>query len=185
MFRNYFKIAWRSFLRNKSFSAINILGLSIGIAVCFIILLFVQDELSYDRFHAKANDIYRIEFNASINNGKINEANVMPPVARTLQKDYPEVQEVTRIRTMGDPHIWVNEKQYDGNSLAYVDSNFFNVFSISLLQGNAKTALLAPPLARYFKSGSACLFWQREPVRQADQIIKEQRRSAIHGYRGV
>lgn len=142
MFRNYIKIAWRSFLRNKSFSAINILGLSIGIAVCFIISLFVQEELSYDRFHAKANDIYRIEFNASINGGIINESNVMPPVAQALQKDYPEVKEVTRIRTLGQPHIWINEKQFDGSSLAYVDSNFFNVFTIPLVQGNPKTALL-------------------------------------------
>jgi putative ABC transport system permease protein len=172
MFRNYFKIAWRSFLRNKSFSAINILGLSIGIAVCFIILLFVQDELSYDRFHAKANDIYRIEFNASINNGKINEANVMPPVARTLQKDYPEVQEVTRIRTMGDPHIWVNEKQYDGNSLAYVDSNFFNVFSISLLQGNAKTALLAPHSLVISKAVAHAFFGNENPLGKLIRLSK-------------
>src|ERR1044072_4766800 len=112
MFRNYIKIAWRSFLRNKSFSAINILGLSIGIAVCFIIALFVQEELSYDRLNKKANDIYRIEFKANMNGGKINESNVMPPVAQTLQKDYPEVEEVTRIRTLGQPHIWINEKQF-------------------------------------------------------------------------
>jgi putative ABC transport system permease protein len=144
MFRNYIKIAWRSFLRNKSFSAINILGLSIGIAVCFIISLFVQEELSYDRFNVKANEIYRIEFKADINGGKINESNVMPPVAQTLQKDYPEVKEVTRIRTLGQPHIWVNEKQFDGTSLVYVDSNFFNVFTIPLLQGNARTALQRP-----------------------------------------
>ncbi|HEY1201087.1 MAG TPA: ABC transporter permease, partial [Niastella sp.] len=83
MFRTYFKIATRCLLKNKAFSAINILGLSIGIAVCFIISLFVQEELSYDRFNAKANDIYRIEFKANMNGGKINESNVMPPVAQT------------------------------------------------------------------------------------------------------
>jgi putative ABC transport system permease protein len=144
MFRNYLKIAWRSLLRNKSFSAINILGLSIGMAVCFIILLFVQDELSYDRFNVKANDIYRIDFKASINGGKINESNVMAPVARTLQQDYPEVKEVTRIRQLGYPHVLINGKQFDGASLVYVDSNFFNVFTIPFLQGNAQTALLRP-----------------------------------------
>src|SRR5690349_16586915 len=121
MFRNYFKIAWRSFLRNKSFSAINILGLSIGIAVCFIIILFVQDELSYDRFNVKANDIYRIEFKANINGGKINESNVMPPVARALQSDYPEVKEVTRLRTLGSPTVVVNGKSFTSASLVFVD----------------------------------------------------------------
>lgn len=164
MFRNYFRIAWRSFLRNRSFSAINILGLSIGIAVCFVISLFVKDELSYDRFHVKAKDIYRIEFNASINNGKINESNVMAPVARTLQKDYPEVKEVTRIRTLGTPHIWVNEKQFDGASLVYVDSNFFNVFTIPLLQGDAKTALLHPHSLVISKAVAQRFFGKENPL---------------------
>jgi putative ABC transport system permease protein len=140
------------------------LGLSIGIAVCFIISLFVQEELSYDRFHAKANDIYRIEFNANINNGKINESNVMPPVAQALQKDYPGVKEVTRIRTLGQPHIWVNEKQFDGSSLAYVDSNFFSVFTIPLVRGNAKTALQLPHTLVISKELAQRLFGNEAPV---------------------
>jgi putative ABC transport system permease protein len=144
MFSNYIKIAWRSLLRNKSFSAINILGLSIGMAVCFIILLFVQDELSYDRFNTKANNMYRVVFKANINGGKINESNVMPPVARALQNDYPEVKEVTRLRTLGNPHVLIDGKQFTDASMVFVDSNFFSVFTIAFLQGNAKTALLQP-----------------------------------------
>jgi putative ABC transport system permease protein len=144
MIRNYLKIAWRSLLRNKSFSTINILGLSIGMAVCFIILLFVQDELSYDRFNTKANNIYRIVFKANINGGKINESNVMPPVAQALQNDYPEVKEVTRLRTLGNPRVLLNGNQFTDASMVFVDSNFFNVFTIPFLQGNAKTALLHP-----------------------------------------
>lgn len=164
MFRTYFKIAIRCLLKNKAFSAINILGLSIGIAVCFIISLFVQEELSYDRFNAKANDIYRIEFKANMNGGKINESNVMPPVAQTLQKDYPEVKEVTRIRTLGQPHIWVNEKQFDGSSLVYVDSNFFNVFTIPLVQGNSKTALQRPLTLVISKELAKRFFGKEDPV---------------------
>jgi putative ABC transport system permease protein len=144
MFSTYFKIAIRCLGKNKAFSAINILGLSIGMAVCFIILLFVQDELSYDRFNVKANNIYRIDFKANINGGKINESNIMAPVAQALQKDYPEVKEVTRLRMLGSPHVNISGKQFDGASLVYVDSNFFNVFTIPFLQGNAKTALLQP-----------------------------------------
>lgn len=181
MFRNYIKIAWRSFLRNKSFSAINILGLSIGIAVCFIISLFVQEELSYDRFNAKANEIYRIEFKADINGGKINESNVMPPVAQTLQKDYPEVKEVTRIRQLGQPHIWVNEKQFDGSSLVYVDSNFFNVFTIPLLQGNASTALLQPHSLVISKEVAQRLFGNEGAIGKQIRFSKNETPSTITG----
>lgn len=176
MFRNYIKIAWRSFLRNKSFSAINILGLSIGIAVCFIISLFVQEELSYDRFNTKATDIYRIEFNANFNGGKINESNVMAPVAQTLQRDYPEVKEVTRLRMLGKPHIWINEKQFDGSSLVYVDSNFFNVFTIPLLLGNAKTALQHPHSLVISKELAQRFFGNEEPI---GKLIKFSKNSDI------
>jgi putative ABC transport system permease protein len=164
MFTTYFKIAIRCLLKNKVFSAINVLGLSIGIAVCFIISLFVQEELSYDRFNAKANDIYRIEFNANFNGGKINESNVMAPVAQTLQRDYPEVKEVTRLRTLGKPHIWINEQQFDGSSLVYVDSNFFNVFTIPLLQGNANTALQHPHSLVISKELAQRFFGNEEPL---------------------
>lgn len=81
MFNNYLKSAWRSFLKNKTFSLINITGMSIGIAVCFIILLYVQSELSFDRFNKNAERIVCVVSKADINGGKISDANVIPPVA--------------------------------------------------------------------------------------------------------
>lgn len=173
MFRNYLKIAWRSLLRNKSFSAINILGLSIGMAVCFIILLFVQDELSYDRFNVKANNIYRIDFKANINEGKINESNVMPPVARTLQQDYPEVKEATRLRQLGHPHVFVNGKEFYDASLVYVDSNFFNVFTIPFLQGDAHTALLGPRTLVISKAMAKKFFGNENPMGRLINLNKD------------
>src|ERR1700755_1066358 len=128
MLISYFKIAWRNIKRNKLFSAINILGLSIGIALCFIIMLYVQDELSYDRFNEKADRIYRIAFNANINGGKILEGNVMPPVASALKNDYPEVEEATRLNLNGDTKITYNNKTFKESRLVFVDSNFFSVF---------------------------------------------------------
>ncbi|HEY8898552.1 MAG TPA: ABC transporter permease [Niastella sp.] len=164
MFTTYFKIAIRCLLKNKIFSAINILGLSVGIAVCFIIWLFVQDELSYDRFHIKAGDIYRIEFNANINGGKINESNVMPPVARALQNDYPEVKEVTRIRTLGNPTVLIDGQSFTGASLVFADSNFFNVFTIPFLQGDVKTALLNPNSMVISKEMAQRYFGNKDPL---------------------
>ena len=141
MFKNYLKIAFRNFWKNKSFSAINLSGLSVGIAVCFIILLFVQDELSYDRFNAKADQIVRVVFKANINGGKIFEANVMPPVAQTIKNDYPEVEEATRLHVDGTPTVTYQNKTFKTDQLAFVDANFFNVFSLPFVKGSAKTAL--------------------------------------------
>jgi putative ABC transport system permease protein len=147
MFESYFKVAWRNLLKNKAFSFINIMGLSIGIAVCFIIMLYVQDELSYDRFNVKADRTYRIAFKATINGGKINESNVMPPVAAALQREFPEVEEVTRINEGGKPKIVYRDKSFKDNRVALVDSNFFSIFSVSFISGNPKTALTEPHTA--------------------------------------
>jgi len=141
MIKNYIKIAYRNFWRNRSFSAINIFGLAIGIAVCFIILLFVQDELSYDRFNTNADRIVRVVFKASINGGKIFEANVMPPTAQTLKNDYPEVEEATRLREMGKPKVTFGNKTFKEGTFAFADPNFFKVFTLSFIKGDAKTAL--------------------------------------------
>lgn len=144
MIKNYLKIAIRNLKRNKVFSAINVIGLSIGIATCLIIMLFVKDELSYDRFNEKADRIVRVVFKASINGGKIAEATVMPPTAQVLLQDFPEVKEATRIQTSGTPTIEYREKSFREGALGFADANFFEVFSIPMLQGNAKTALSQP-----------------------------------------
>ncbi|MFT3934369.1 MAG: ABC transporter permease [Chitinophagaceae bacterium] len=144
MIKNYLKIAWRNLLKNKAFSFINIFGLSIGIAVCFIIMLFVQDELSYDRFNKNADRIVRIYFKASMNGGKIIEAGVMPPVAKALKSDYPEIEDVTRFRGDGRPKIEYQHKIFKEANAAFADPNFFSVFSFHFLKGDPKTALAQP-----------------------------------------
>ncbi|MDB5242590.1 MAG: cell division protein FtsX, partial [Spirosoma sp.] len=144
MLQNYFKIAWRNLVRNKAFSAINIIGLAIGLATCLLIGLFVLDELSYDRYHEKADRIVRVVFRGTMNGEQMREASVMPPVAQTLLAEYPEVQEATRLRTGGSPRVTYGAKTFKEESFAFVDSNFFQVFTLPLLKGNAKTALVQP-----------------------------------------
>lgn len=85
MLKNDLKLAIRNLLRNKLFSTINIMGLAIGIATCLIILLFIQEELSYDRYNEKASQIVRVVFRGSVQGEKMNEAHVMPPVAQALE----------------------------------------------------------------------------------------------------
>src|ERR1700759_5464618 len=139
MFKNYFKTAWRNIRKNKLFSAINILGLSIGIATCFIIMLYVQDELSYDKFNVNANNIARIVFHANMDGGKIDEAGVMAPVAQAMKKDFPEVQDATRLVQFGSPKITYKEKNFKDDRFALVDPNFFSIFTLPMIEGDVKT----------------------------------------------
>src|ERR1019366_6666315 len=112
MLINYFKIAWRNLVKNKAFTAINIAGMAIGIATCLIIMLFVQDEFSYDRFNEKADQIVRVVFRGTMNGEKMKESSVMAPVAPTLRNDYPEVVDATRLLQYGTPKIRIGDKTF-------------------------------------------------------------------------
>jgi len=164
MIRNYFKIAFRNLWKNKGFSAINIIGLAIGITTCLIILLFVYNELSYDRFNAKADSIVRVTFQGSVAGNKFNEASVMPPVAQTMKADFPEVLDATRIRDYGKPHLICGDKSFKEDAFAFVDPNFFEVFTLPLVEGDAKTALSAPNTVVITKALARKYFGNDDPV---------------------
>ncbi len=164
MLRNYLKIAYRNLLRSKAFSAINIVGLSIGLATCMIIGLFVLDELSFDRFHEKADRIVRVTFRANMGGNKIEEANVMPPTAQTMQRDYPEVLEATRLRTAGAFIIEKEDKIFKEEGVAFADSNFFQVFSFPLLAGDARTALMKPNTLVISEKMAQKYFGNQDPI---------------------
>ncbi|MEO6722239.1 MAG: ABC transporter permease [Ferruginibacter sp.] len=164
MIKNYFKIAWRNLSNKKGFSAINIFGLAIGIATCLIIMLFVQNELSFDKFNKKADRIVRVFFRGTVQGGKMNESTVMPPTAQTLKADYPEVQEATRIRDYGRPRLMYGEKSFKENNLAFVDSNFFEIFTLPLLQGNSKTVLDQPNTVVITRAVAKKYFGSENPI---------------------
>lgn len=164
MFKNYFKTAWRNLKRNKLFSFINILGLAIGIATCFLIMLYVQDELSYDRFNKNAANIARIIFQADINGGKINESNVMAPVAATLKKDFPEVIDATRIVSYGSIKITYNNTVFKDDRFAFVDPNFFDIFTLPMIEGNTRSALQQPYTAVITRSTAEKYFGREEAL---------------------
>jgi putative ABC transport system permease protein len=164
MLFNYFKIAWRNLVKNKSFTAINIAGLAIGIATCLIIMLFVQDELSYDRFNEKAGQIVRVVFKGTMNGEKMKESSVMAPVGPTFRKDYPEVIDATRLMRHGQPKVIIDNKIFKDASLAYVDSNFFQVFTLPLIKGDAKTALVEPYSVVITQTLSQRYFGNADPI---------------------
>lgn len=144
MYISYFKIGWRNLLKNKGLFAINITGLAMGIATCLIIMLFVVDELSFDRYNEKADRIVRIVLKGNVNGEIIKEAVTAAPVASTLKNEFSEVLDATRLRRAGSPKITYKNNTFRNNKLAFVDPNFFNVFTLPLLQGNPKTALAEP-----------------------------------------
>ena len=164
MLKNYIKIAFRNLLKNKAFTAINIFGLVIGIATCLIIMLFVQDELSFDRFNEKADQIVRVVFRGKMNGEFIKEASTMAPTAQTLKNDYPEVLAATRIRSYGSPKVMVNTKVFAGASFAYVDANFFQVFTLPFVKGDVKTALIEPNTILITQAIANKYFGNEDPV---------------------
>ncbi len=164
MIKNFFKTAIRNLWRNKGFSAINIFGLALGIATCLLITLYLQKELSYDRFNEKADRMVRVVFGGKMQGGEIKEADVMPPVAQTLKKDYPEVEEATRLRPYGTPRVSYGDKTFKEEAFAFVDSNFFQVFTIPLIKGDAKTALLQPNTIVISRSAAQKYFGNANPV---------------------
>lgn len=149
MFKNYIKIAFRNLIKHKGYTIINVLGLAIGMAACIIMLLYVQEELSYDEFHEKADRIFRItdEWTA----GEISEdlATAPFPVGRVLQLENPEIIEST-VR-LHQPSIWgnttvisVGDQAFVEKGLMFADSTFFRIFSFEFAHGDPKTALQAP-----------------------------------------
>ncbi|HEY5465023.1 MAG TPA: ABC transporter permease [Hanamia sp.] len=164
MIKNYFKIAWRSLVKNRAFSFINIAGLSIGISTCFIIMMYVQNELSYDRFNKNADRIAHVVFKADINGGKIFEANVMPPVAQAMKNDYPEVEDATRLQVAGAPKITYKNKTFKDDEFVFVDPNFFEIFTLPLIEGDAKTALQQPNTIIITKAIAKKYFGNEDPL---------------------
>ncbi len=170
MMLNYFKIAFRSLRRNKGFSAINMLGLSIGLATCMVIMVFIFHELSFDRYNTKADQIVRVVFIGAVQGEKMIEPHVMPPVAQTLKADFPEVEEATRLRNAGSPLVSYGGKTFREDGFAYVDSNFFDVFTLPVISGNPKKALALPQSVVITKETAKKYFGNEDPLGKIIEI---------------
>ena len=146
MFKSLLKITWRNAVRQKQFTILNILGLTLGIATTAFIGLYIHDERSYDTFHEKGDRIYRV--NQSNIWGRWDEwmSNIGPNVATALRTDIPEFEQVTRLLSLG--HLTVSsegqDKVFKENRIHAVEENFFDVFTFPLLAGNPNTAFDRP-----------------------------------------
>lgn len=144
MFKYYLKVALRNIFKNKAFSFINITGLSIGLACAMLILLYVQDDYCYDRFHKNADRIYRVALDAAIGGKAVNSATTPAPTASAMIEDYPEVLNATRIWDISRALISYENNRFYEDKFMWADPSVFEVFSFPLLKGDPKTALSQP-----------------------------------------
>lgn len=169
MFKNYLKISWRNLARNKGYAGLNIAGLAVGITSFILIMFYVQDELSYDQFHTKADRIYRItEIFESEGVGE-RSASLPFPVAEALVNDYPSIVKSTvRLFNFQAPSIAIvneeNKKEFNEPRLFFVDSTFLDIFDFKVFKGNSETALSEPNSVVVTKSMALKYFDGKEPI---------------------
>ncbi|HEY0741488.1 MAG TPA: ABC transporter permease, partial [Chryseosolibacter sp.] len=144
MLKNYFTIGWRNLTKKKAFSAINIFGLAIGLTCFLLIAAFVVDELSYDQYAKRYKDIYRVGLQLEQNGGVDLYPTVDVAVGPGMKSDYPEIEEVTRLTGPVTEYIKHGDVNVKEELLVFADSNFFEVFSIPLIEGNVANALTEP-----------------------------------------
>ena len=144
MLKNYFTVAFRNLKRNKVFSLINIGGLAIGLATCWMITLYVANELSYDNWNKNADRIYRVAQHADWPGGHFNLAVTPPPMAAALKNDYPEIEQTVRFNVEGGGTITYEQQRLQVGDILFTDSTVFKIFSYKFLYGDAGAALTAP-----------------------------------------
>src|SRR5689334_24962899 len=143
MLRNVVKIAWRQLRKNKLYSFVNITGLTVGIASCLLIGIYIVYELSYDQFHQNAQRIVRVTMDYNAGDASTKVAVTGTKVGPQFKRTFPEVEEFTR--TMKYPRVVkYGDRSFDEKKFLYADSAFFNIFSYPLLEGNTSDALNAP-----------------------------------------
>ncbi len=144
MIKNNIKMAFRSLTKNKAFTAINVLGLALGLASCLLIIFYVADELSYDRYNTKADRIYRVNEDLKLGENNVLYAVCMPPLAQALKNDFPYVENAVRIKNLGSRHVRKGTVNILENRMAFADPSLFDVFTLPMITGSPASALAEP-----------------------------------------
>ncbi|MDR6940390.1 ABC transporter permease [Mucilaginibacter pocheonensis] len=160
MIKSFIKLAFKSLLKNKGVTAVNILGLAMGLAVSMLIVFYVTDELSYDHYNTNVRRIYRVNTDIKFGGNASSYAITPPPLAATLVNDFPEVESATRLLHDVGVRIKKGSENIQEDRVAYSDPGIFSIFTLPMMAGDPKTALKAPNTAvitestakRYFNS---------------------------------
>ncbi|HUX85211.1 MAG TPA: ABC transporter permease [Chitinophagaceae bacterium] len=177
MIKNYFKVAVRNLWKNKGYSLLNILGLAIGLATCMLILIYVRNDLSFDRYNKNFGRIYRVDSDINFGGTHMVLAVAPDPLGPTLKRDYPEVEQYVRFHDLGGIMVKRGDENISETKVIYVDSTLFDVFSLPMVEGNPSTALVSPHTVvitesialKYFNTvhalGKTMIFNGSEPYR--------------------
>lgn len=144
MIKNYFKIAWRNMIRNKAFSFINVFGLAVGLTCCMLISAYLYQELTYDTYAANAKRIYRVALHSDGSNTAADFPSVDMAVGQGIKNTFPDVLATTRLSRQRPVFVKYNLEQFKEEHMVWADPNFFQFFSIPLVEGDTKTALADP-----------------------------------------
>ena len=176
MYRNYLKIAWRTLRKQRGLTFINVFGLALGLACCLLIMLYVADELSYDRFHEKADRIYRLNSDIKFGGNDMQMALTPDPLGPTLKQDYPQVEQFVRLHERG---TWLIKRAGSTNNLnedniIFADSTLFDVFTLPLVAGDPKRALTQPGTVVISESAAKRHFGTQNPMGQTLIVYNKQ-----------
>jgi len=144
MIRNYIKTAFRSLMKNKGFTFINVFGLALGLAVCMLIVFYVFDEWGYDHYNTKIDRIYRVGNDVKYNGNVVSTATGPAPLAATLKSTFPGVEQTVRFMLTGSFHVRKGTQDIQEDRVAYCDPTVFDVFTLPMIQGSPATALVEP-----------------------------------------
>lgn len=166
MLKNYFKIAARNLFRHKMFSFINIFGLAIGIAACLLIVQFITFELSYDDFHVKGDQIYRLRLDRTRNGVEDQSAGTAPGLGPALKENFPEVIQYARFKNIDYMNniIGYGDSKYNQENICFVDSTFLTIFNFPIEKGEIKGALSKPYTALITTSAAKKYFGEEDPI---------------------
>lgn len=171
MFRNYIKVAMRHLMRNKGITFINIAGLAIGMACCILIVMFVKHELSYNNFHKRGKEIYRLVYEMKHQNGVVEHAsNTQFAAAPALKREISKIKESTRVFNSRGVVIASGSDIYRQENVLFADEDFFSMFSFPLIQGNAASVLKDPYTVVLTESTARKYFGNENPVGKALRV---------------
>ena len=166
MLKNYFKVAFRNIRRHKVFSFINIFGLALGLAVFMVIMLWVQDESSYDEFHQHADRLYRLVVQVEMGEQSFKAVVTPGEFVPYFQENIPEIEEASRYRPMDEVLVKVGDTKFIERKLACADSSFFRLFDFKVITGNVEEALSNVENIILTKSTAQKYFGDEDPMGQ-------------------
>ena len=164
MIRNYFITTIRNIRKQRAFTFINVVGLAIGLAACLLALLYIRDELNYDRYNLKADRIHRLGAHLFRQDQELNISGAGAPIGPYLEEHFPEVEDAVRFREEGSIRVKAGEQSFRETRVVYTEPSFFNVFTVPLLRGDAATGLASPRSLMLSRTTAAKYFGRDDPL---------------------